>query len=278
MFGSYHLTRIRGIPIRIHGSLVLFVLVIAALWGSAGGLAGVVTHLAFLASLYLFVLLHELGHAVVAQRHGISVPSITLYPIGGIAALSHIPKDSKTELKIALAGPAVNVVLAAALGLMLAMLAAVSGLGTGSFAASVLPQLMYLNVGLAIFNMLPAFPLDGGRVLRALLAMRLPHARATRIAARTGQALAIAMGVLGVISGHLMLVVIAMFLFLTQNATLASQPAPASSLTATLQAAAQARQAARQGRTPPRPNSTYSDLIVEVGPDGEVNTFRRWPR
>lgn len=197
MPSAFHLLTVRGIPIRVHISFIIFPLWAAFVWSSQsddllrGALFGVI------AALFLFacVTLHELGHAVMAQRFGIKVEDITLLPFGGLARLRTIPREPKKELAIALAGPAVNV----AIFLVLALVGGVvyrnetnltpdflmDELDRGN-ANSLLIYLMLANVLLVLFNLLPAFPLDGGRVLRALLALKLPWEKATRIAVGAG--------------------------------------------------------------------------------------------
>lgn len=160
------------------------------------------------------VLLHELGHALVARRYGIETRDITLYPIGGVAMLDGRPRP-RQELWIALAGPAVNVVIAA----ILMAVSFAQGNGMPQFQAfgqggSILSALFIANASLAIFNLLPAFPMDGGRVLRSLLAMYLPESRATQIAGVVGQAMAVAIGLFGFFSGSPILMVVAFFVFL----------------------------------------------------------------
>ena len=165
--------------------------------------------LAFLFAVFGSVLLHELGHALVARRYGMRTHSIVLTPIGGIANLDGMPAAPRAELAIALAGPAVNVVIAAGLALVSAM---GFGLGFGLFSA-----LMWANVTLAVFNLIPAFPMDGGRALRALLATRMGKRAATGIAVNLGKAVAIAMGIIGFFTSP-MLMMIAVFVWFAGSA------------------------------------------------------------
>jgi Zn-dependent protease/CBS domain-containing protein len=191
---SLHLVTVAGIPIRLHFTFLLFLLWI----GFAGAQGFQWTRVLFVLTLFACVIFHELGHSLVAMRYDIPVSSITMYPIGGVAAIEKQP-EPKQEFWIALAGPAVNVVIAAILYVVLAIQGQTSTLtqtvsseqiGTGSF----LPALLGLNILLVLFNLIPAFPMDGGRVLRAVLAMNIGSARATAIAARIGQFIAIAAG------------------------------------------------------------------------------------
>ncbi len=216
---KWMLGRIAGIGIYIHWSFWLLPGWI--LLSAGGGFAGALASLLFVFAIFACVVLHELGHALMARQFHIGTRDITLYPIGGVASLERIPRRPAHELAIALAGPAVNVVIAAALFVLL--LAA--GIGTqgplfnvagGSF----LVNLLVVNVALVVFNMLPAFPMDGGRVLRAFLAMRLPYLRATELAVRVGQALAIVLGLAGLFTGGT-LTFVALFVFLAAQSELA---------------------------------------------------------
>jgi Zn-dependent protease/CBS domain-containing protein len=160
------------------------------------------------------VVLHEFGHALVARRFGIRTRDITLLPIGGVASLERMPSDPRQELAVAVAGPAVNVVIAAVAFTIAGFLGRLDLPANPELpGGSLMAQLAMLNVSLAVFNLIPAFPMDGGRVLRALLSMRLGSARATRVAARIGQALALGFGLVGLLWSPL-LVFVALFVWM----------------------------------------------------------------
>ena len=159
--------------------------------------------------LFVGVVLHELGHSVVAMRYGFTIDSITLWILGGIASLSDQPEEWNQEFYIALAGPAVSVALAAGSYVALQVLPA-----SLDFARFVFGYLALMNLALAAFNLLPGFPMDGGRVLRALLARTRPFARATQIAAEVGKLFALAMGILGILSLNLLLIGVAFFIYI----------------------------------------------------------------
>jgi len=224
MTGSFAIAKVKGIEIRVHVTFVL-VLVWAALdWGVQRGLglAGAFYGVTLIGLLFLCVMLHELGHSLVARHYGMAVRDITLLPIGGLARLEGELARPAQEFWMALAGPAVNVALAAILGAVALPLLgwrALDGLGllwsrlNGLGWEKLLVDLLTANVGLALFNLLPAFPMDGGRVLRALLASQMGELDATRIATRVGQALAMVLGLVGLFGGGLNLVLVAVFIF-----------------------------------------------------------------
>ena len=217
---SLKIGSVAGIGIFLHWTFGLLLLGVPALylWQGATPQAALIGTGVILA-VFACVILHELGHALTARRFDVPTRDITLYPIGGIARLERIPEESMKEFWIAVAGPAVNVVIAAAMAaltLALGLSFSPSALFTpgGLQSGNVLATLLWINVALAAFNMLPAFPMDGGRVLRALLATRLSYARATQIAANVGQAMALGFGLLGLFGGNVVLIFIAVFVYL----------------------------------------------------------------
>jgi Zn-dependent protease len=218
---SWRLLTVAGIGVYVHVTFILLLV-----WAGWMGFAprhnwgDAFDYIGFILTLFVIVVLHELGHALMARRFGIGTKDITLLPIGGVARLERMPEKPKQELAVALAGPAVNVVLAI---LILAGLAVgahftswghMLGGGDGFFF-----RLVVVNIFLAAFNMLPAFPMDGGRVLRALLAIRMNYVRATRIAASIGQGMALLLGLAGLLGalGGVMnpfLILIAVFVWM----------------------------------------------------------------
>jgi len=211
---SWKLTRLAGIDVYVHATFFILIAWIAlAYWQAEGNIAAVISGVGFILALFACVVLHELGHALTARRYGIRTRHITLLPIGGIAALERMPEDPKQEMIVALAGPAVNLVIA--LGLWLWLSASNSVVAAGELdvvEGPFLGRLMAVNVMLAVFNMLPALPMDGGRVFRAALAMRMDQAAATETAARLGQWLAMGLGLLGLLYNPL-LMFIALFVW-----------------------------------------------------------------
>jgi Zn-dependent protease/predicted transcriptional regulator len=196
---SWKLGTVAGIGVYIHATFTLLLAwVVLREWTRTHSPAATAQSLAFVLLLFACVVLHEFGHALTAKRFGILTRDITLLPIGGVARLERMPDDPRQELLVAIAGPLVNVVIAAVLYLGLQATGNVPSfeqLGSGQ--APLLGQLMLVNVSLFLFNLLPAFPMDGGRVLRALLAIRMEYTRATQIAASIGQAVAFGLGFFG---------------------------------------------------------------------------------
>ena len=192
---------IAGIPIRVHLTLALLLVWIAMTSMFQGlGPSETLAGLAIVIAVFAIIVVHELCHALVARRFGVNTRGILLLPIGGIATLERIPERPRHELAVALAGPAVNVLLAALLWLGLALAGeAHAPTVTTSVGARMTWELLVINLVLAGFNLVPAFPMDGGRALRALLAMRLGRARATMIASGMGKLFAIALAVIGLV-------------------------------------------------------------------------------
>lgn len=206
-----------GTAVRIHVTFLLFLAWIWVAYYQRGGAGAAWDGVAFVALLFLCVLLHEFGHIFAARRYGVKTPEVTLWPFGGIARLERIPEKPSEELVVALAGPAVNAVIAAVLLLFLGGNVGVEHIESiENPQVSLLAKLAAANIFLVVFNLIPAFPMDGGRVLRALLAMKMSHAQATQTAASIGQGLAIGLGVLGIF-GNPMLIIIAVFVFLAAS-------------------------------------------------------------
>ena len=222
MFGTMKLGKLFGIDTYVHGTfwlLPLFVLV-----NSLGaGLGTIAFELLFVFAVFGCVALHEVGHALAAAAYGIRTRDITLYPIGGVATLEGMPEKPLREVAVALAGPAVNVVIAA--GLLLGLVAAemalvLPGVSTPDFVGDFVSQLFFANVVLCLFNLLPCFPMDGGRVLRALLAIRMTRLRATEIAVKVGTVVAVGLLMIGVVRGPLSLILVAVVVWMLGQAEL----------------------------------------------------------
>ncbi|MGF1553938.1 MAG: site-2 protease family protein [Paracoccaceae bacterium] len=203
--------------LRVHVTFFLLLVFIAAQRWQAGPLAAAEGVL-FVVLVFVCVVLHELGHVVAAQRYGIRTPTITVLPIGGVAQLERMPDRPVAELVVAIAGPLVNVVIAAVLFVLIGARFDFSDMDQLQAAQTSLQgRLAAVNVLLVVFNLIPAFPLDGGRIFRALLAFKLPRARATRVAARTGQAMAVLFAIVGIFYNPFLLL-IAIFMFFAAEA------------------------------------------------------------
>ncbi len=213
---SFSLGNYGGTEVRIHATFVLLLLFLAWHAALSGGAVAAMQTLALILAMFTCVLLHEFGHVLAARRYGIKTPDITLLPIGGLARLERRPREPKQELIVALAGPAVNVVIAFLLLLVRGFDFTSEGENTlvqGSFTG----RLMFWNVIMVLFNMIPAFPMDGGRVLRAVLAMFFDYGKATRFAASLGQGFAVIGAVLGLMffGNNPFLLIIAIFIFMS---------------------------------------------------------------
>lgn len=214
---SIRLFDVAGTAVRIHLTFFLLLAWIAAIHWSRGGPSEAIEGVAFIVALFVCVVLHEFGHVFAARRYGIATSDVTLLPIGGVASLERMPEKPSQEIAVALAGPAVNLVIAVLLVIVLGARFDLSQLAQLEQAQSTLTgRIAAANVMLLVFNLIPAFPMDGGRVLRALLAVRLGYTRATRVAASIGQGLAVVFGFLGLL-GNPLLVLIAVFIFLAAS-------------------------------------------------------------
>jgi Zn-dependent protease/CBS domain-containing protein len=215
MLWSIPVARIAGTVVRLHVTFLLFLVWIGAGQWRAGGQAAAIEGVLFIVLLFACVLAHEFGHIFAARRYGIRTPDVTLWPIGGVASLERIPDKPGEELVVALAGPAVNVVIAAVLLLLLG-----AGIDEAAITemenprAGLLARLAAANIFLVVFNLIPAFPMDGGRVLRGLLATRLGPVRATEISSTVGQTFAILFIVFGFLSNNFLLALVGFFVFL----------------------------------------------------------------
>jgi len=226
---SWRLGTIAGIETQVHASFLL-ILAWAAwnAWSVQPSAIAVGVALAFVVLMFGCVLLHELGHALMARRFGVGTRAITLLPIGGVAQLEGMPKNPRQELLVAVAGPAVNAAIATGLfGLLVMVGGFVSPTAAASsvvsFVLMFVEGLMWANVALAVFNMLPAFPMDGGRVLRAALSLRGDRLVATERAVLVGKVLAVGLGIYGLFfSGNPFLALIAAFVWITGNQELAA--------------------------------------------------------
>ena len=218
---SWRVGSIAGIALYIHATFLLLLAWVAIdAYQSGQSVSAALSGVIFVLAVFATVVLHELGHALTARRYGIRTRDITLLPIGGVARLERMPREPTQELLVALAGPAVNVAIAILLFGALRATGGVPSMDTaaltaGFFQRDFFARLLAVNVWLVLFNLIPAFPMDGGRVLRALLAMRFGYARATATAARVGRFFALVFGVLGLfVLKEPMLVFIALFVWL----------------------------------------------------------------
>lgn len=216
MGSSFKLLTIRGIDIRIHFTFPIILGWAAFQYGQTDGWYGAVFGVIIFSLLFVLVTLHELGHSFAAMHYGVTVRQIVLLPIGGLAQLEKMPEKPLQEFIVAVAGPAVNVVLAVVMGFIawagnIPILAAFGNVELSL--TTIFAYIFFYNVILALFNLLPAFPMDGGRVLRALLAVKMNFERATAVAVNIGRGVAVLLGIWGVMSGAIFTVFIAIFIF-----------------------------------------------------------------
>lgn len=223
MFKSLHLGKVCGIDLYIHSTFWILPLFIAfSDFLDHFSLFGIFTNVLFVFSVFACIVLHELGHALTARGYGIGTRNITLYPIGGVAALERMPERPWREIAIALAGPAVNLVIAAALFIGIqAGDSLIPGRDHGNVVRDFLDTLLAANLVLCVFNLIPAFPMDGGRVLRGFLATIFPRVRATAIAAGVGTVVAGILLIAGILTFQPFLVILAVAVFLLGQAELA---------------------------------------------------------
>ena len=269
MSWSIKLIRVKGIDIKLHLTFVLILIWAAYRWGVSigagpkGALFGVVVILL----LFVCVTLHELAHSLTAMHFGVKVRGITLLPIGGISQMEEMPKKPKEELLMSVAGPLTNFVIAAVLILVSVLFRWEAGLSAqhlnevlGSVRWAALPSYLAIaNIMLGVFNLLPAYPMDGGRVLRSILAMRLDYAKATAWAVNIGQGMAWLLGLWGVLAGAWTLVIIAIFIYL--GASQEGQLVEAKGVLGKL-SVRQAMTGKFQTVTPDAPLSRVVDLIL----------------
>lgn len=232
MTSSFRVARIAGIEVRVHVTFGLIIVIGALQWGIPHGMAGALFGGLLMVVLFFCVVLHELGHSLVARAFGIGVHDITLYPIGGIARMERNPEKPRHEFLIAAAGPLVNLVIALLLWGVTGVASALGKLDAATALKSLAPGpdtalvwLLLSNLFLALFNLIPAFPMDGGRMLRAALTVLYGFQEATRIAAGVGQFLAMALGLFGVLTGNFLLALVALFIFMGASQERAAEQA-----------------------------------------------------
>lgn len=217
MGGSFEIGRIFGIPVRVHWLFLILVAMFGFMGLLNGGLVPALMSVVYIVALFGCVLVHELAHSLVGRRFGVKVESITLLPIGGVAAMEEMPRKPSEEFMMAIVGPVTSLAIGAGIGAIIYLTEGAAGLHRrfDPVTGSLLSGLMWTNFVIAGFNLLPAFPMDGGRVLRAVLAHYMGQVRATRIAANLGQAVAVLLGLGGLLVLHnLWLVVIAVFIYI----------------------------------------------------------------
>ena len=220
---SIRIGAIKGVEVKVHPTFGLIVLWVIYQWGyvADAGLRGIIFGSFVVSAVFACVLAHEMGHALVAKRYGLSVHDVTLLPIGGVARIEHGALTPRTETVIALAGPLVNVAIAAVLSPIVIAVAVVTSIGEAlgyliyAEQLSLIGFVIYLwiaNLVLALFNLIPAFPMDGGRILRARLAARVGRLAATHYAVVVGQVFAVAVAIVGLLTGNFVLLLVTLFI------------------------------------------------------------------
>ncbi len=218
MSWSFSIGRLFGSELRVHVTFFLLLAWVGYAAYAQAGLSGALENVLFVITLFACVVAHEFGHALTARRYGIKTPDITLLPIGGLARLEKMPEKPRQEILVALAGPMVNVVIWAVLMLAGAKMPLDMTEQLDLTGPGFLGRLAMVNLFLAVFNMIPAFPMDGGRVFRAVLSLMMDRVRATQVAATAGQIVAFLFGFAGLSTGNPVLILIAVFVFVAANA------------------------------------------------------------
>ena len=232
MGSSYTIGRIAGVDLKMHVTFLLLLAWVAYRDWTYGGPVAAAVGLAFVLAIFGCVVLHEFGHVLMARHFGITTRDVVLLPIGGVARLEYFPTKPRQELLIALAGPAVTLAVVAVLYVLLSVVGA-GPMGVGSlmtFGRGFLANLLVVNVYILVFNLIPAFPMDGGRVLRAILASRMGFVRGTRTAATVGKGIAVLFGLYAMFGGRTtnwFLLMIALFVFTAASGEAASVEARA---------------------------------------------------
>lgn len=222
---AWYIGTFAKIPVKIHWTFLLILVYVAGSgWADGATPNEILIELCFILTMFLCVVLHEFGHALTARRYGIKTEDIILLPIGGVARLRNMPEKPMHELIVAIMGPMVNVIIAAVLMVILSQILPMPIWDAGFLElvrfgswSSFLPLLMISNIMLVVFNMIPAFPMDGGRVFRALLSMRFGKLKATRIASITGQIICVLLIAVGLYYGAYTLALIGVFIFLSAS-------------------------------------------------------------
>ena len=211
---AFKIARIADIDVKVHSTFFLLLIWLGfSYWSSSQSINAVINGIVFVLLLFLFVIMHEFGHALAARKFNIKTEDITLLPIGGVARLERMPDDPKEELWVAFAGPLVNLVLGFILFVWLFFTQNLPTLSQISInSGSLLQRLAIVNLVLFLFNLIPAFPMDGGRILRALLAIRMDYVKATNFASSLGKLFAFIFGIIGLFNNPFYLL-IALFIW-----------------------------------------------------------------